>query len=229
MEYECSHLNWEFYNHDEALLEDLKHSLLYTTLELEATIVSAKEEITKKEYELIHANNLLTRVIKERDEAREKCNNLMLEKQEFQSQIENKSQSENEHSAPNASSSDCEENSSTTLPTQFQAVLELAEKKPLPKKGKLLKAVVEAGPLLQTLLLAGPLPQWQHPPPQLNSIEIPPVSISSPKNLSLTKKREFLFSSGSDSSVSKCTKVIDNIPTISPFVSNHFLPNSPFS
>ncbi|KAJ1385338.1 hypothetical protein SESBI_41760 [Sesbania bispinosa] len=31
-----------------------------------------------------------------------------------------------------------------------------------------------------TLLLVEPLPQWQHPPPQLNSIEIPPVAISSP-------------------------------------------------
>ncbi|XP_058742027.1 uncharacterized protein LOC131614464 [Vicia villosa] len=223
MEYECSPLNWEFYNHDEALLEDLKHSLLYTTLELEATIASAKEEITKKEYELIHANDLLTRVIKERDEAIAKCHNLMLEKQDFQLQ------NENEHSAPNASSSDCEENSSTTLPTQFQAVLELAEKKPLPKKGKFLKAVVEAGPLLQTLLLAGPLPQWQHPPPQLNSIEIPPVSISSPKDLSLSKKREFVFSSGSDCSVSKCRKIVQDMPTVPTIVSNLFLPNPPFS
>lgn len=250
MEFECNPLNWEFYNHDEvhiflsslknflwflftnfvvfiheifqALLEDLKHSLLYTTIELEATIATAKEEITKKEYELIHANDLLTRVIKERDEAIAKCHNLMLEKQEFQ--IENKSGSENEHS-----SSDCEENSSTTLPTQFQAVLELAEKKPLPKKGKFLKAVVEAGPLLQTLLLAGPLPQWQHPPPQLNSIEIPPVSISSPKDLSLSKKREFVFSSGSDCSVSKCRKIVQDMPIVPTIVSNLFLPNPPFS
>lgn len=61
-----------------------------------------------------------------------------------------------------------------------QAALKLVSEKPLPEKGKLLQAVVEAGPLLQTLLLAGPLPQWQHPPPQLNSIEIPPVAISSP-------------------------------------------------
>lgn len=53
-------------------------------------------------------------------------------------------------------------------------------KKPLPEQGKFLQAVMEAGPLLQTLLLAGPLPQWQHPPPQLNSVDIPPVTISSP-------------------------------------------------
>ncbi|XP_024025610.1 probable mediator of RNA polymerase II transcription subunit 26c [Morus notabilis] len=50
--------------------------------------------------------------------------------------------------------------------------------KALPEKGKLLQAVMEAGPLLQTLLLAGPLPQWQHPPPRVDTIEIPPVAIS---------------------------------------------------
>ena len=206
----------------QGLLEDLKHSLIYTTLELEATIVSAKEEITRKECELIHANDLLSKVIKERDEARAKCHNLMLEKQEFH-QIDNKSGSENEYSTPNASS-DCEENSSTTLPTPFQAVLELAEKKPLPEKGKLLKAVVEAGPLLQTLLLAGPLPQWQHPPPQLNSIEIPPVSISSSNSSSLSKKRDLVLSSGSDFPVSKCRKVVHHSPTTPTTASNNFLP-----
>lgn len=210
----------------QGLLEDLKHSLLYTTLELEATIVSAKEEITRKECELIHANDLLSKVIKERDEARAKCQNLMLEKQEFQ--IDNKSGSENEYSTQNASS-DCEENSSTTLPTPFQAVLELAEKKPLPEKGKLLKAVVEAGPLLHTLLLAGPLPQWQHPPPQLNSIEIPPVSISSPNSSSLSKKRGLVFSSGSDFPVSKCRKVVHHSPITPTTASNHFLPHPSFS
>lgn len=232
MEYECSPLTWEFYNHDEGLLEDLKHSLLYTTLELEATIVSTKEEITRKECELIHANDLLSKVIKERDEARAKCQNLMLEKQEShqqqQHQMDNKSGSENEYSTLNASS-DCEENSSTTLPTPFQAVLELAEKKPLPEKGKLLKTVVEAGPLLQTLLLAGPLPQWQHPPPQLNSIEIPPISISSPNPSSLSKKRDLVLSSGSDFPVSKCRKVVHHSPITPTTATNHFLPHPPFS
>lgn len=48
----------------------------------------------------------------------------------------------------------------------------------LPEKGKLLQAVMQAGPLLQTLLLAGPLPQWRHPPPILNSTDIPKVSMS---------------------------------------------------
>eukprot|EP00249_Psilotum_nudum_P010629 c22661_g1_i3 orf=296-1699(+) len=51
--------------------------------------------------------------------------------------------------------------------------------KSLPEKGKLLQAVMQAGPLLQTLLLAGPLPQWRYPPPVLDTVEIPRVSISS--------------------------------------------------
>ncbi|XP_027367667.1 uncharacterized protein LOC113873650 isoform X2 [Abrus precatorius] len=263
MEYECSPLNWEFYYQEEGL-EDLRHSLLYTTLELEATIASAKEEITRRECELIHVNDLLSRVMKERDEAQAKCQKLMLEKLELQQELHQKqqlqqhvptqqhqrdtiSQSEEElqeglsekHSLP-AASSDCEEEnsmpssggSSTPNPTPLQVVLELAQKKPLAEKGKLLKAVVEAGPLLQTLLLAGPLPQWQHPPPQLNSIEIPPVAISpqdSSKSCPLNKKRDLvLSSSATDSPVSKCRKVIHHLPTPTT-ASHHSLPHPSFS
>ncbi|CAJ1976610.1 unnamed protein product [Sphenostylis stenocarpa] len=248
MEYECSPLGWEFYHQEEGL-EDLKHSLLYTTLELEATIASAKEEISRRECDLIHVNDLLSRVTKERDEAQAKCQKLMLEKLELQQELQQKQQQEqrqhqnqqqlgqthqrdttsqseeelqegfSEKHSMQAASSDSEENSmpssggsSTPLPTPLQAVLELAEKKPLPEKGKLLKAVVEAGPLLQTLLLAGPLPQWQHPPPQLNSIEIPPVAISpqdsSKSPFPFNKKRDLVLSPATDCPVSKSRKVI---------------------
>ncbi|KAA0049634.1 formin-like protein [Cucumis melo var. makuwa] len=41
------------------------------------------------------------------------------------------------------------------------------------------QAVIEVGPLLKNLLLARPLPHWQHPPPLVNSGDIPPV-INSP-------------------------------------------------
>jgi hypothetical protein len=40
----------------------------------------------------------------------------------------------------------------------------LAAKRPLPQKGRLVQAVMEAGPLLQNLLVAGPLPRWRNPP-----------------------------------------------------------------
>jgi hypothetical protein len=46
----------------------------------------------------------------------------------------------------------------------------------LPEKGKLMQAVMDAGPLLQTLLMASSspqLPQWRHPPPGLESLQLP--------------------------------------------------------
>ncbi|GLT67108.1 hypothetical protein SLA2020_394390 [Shorea laevis] len=52
----------------------------------------------------------------------------------------------------------------------------IAKGKPLPEKGKLLQAVIDAGPLLQTILIAGPLPRWRNPPP-LQPLKLPPVSI----------------------------------------------------
>lgn len=68
-----------------------------------------------------------------------------------------------------------------TSPTQppLDIIDQIALKRALPENHKFLQAVMDAGPLLQTLMLAGPLPQWQHPPPPLNSIDIPPVTISS--------------------------------------------------
>ncbi|XP_051228638.1 uncharacterized protein [Lolium perenne] len=40
----------------------------------------------------------------------------------------------------------------------------LAAKRPLPPRGRLVQAVMEAGPLLQNLMVAGPLPRWRNPP-----------------------------------------------------------------
>ncbi|KAK3018950.1 hypothetical protein RJ639_003592 [Escallonia herrerae] len=59
-------------------------------------------------------------------------------------------------------------------PPEQEVIIPVVPKKPLPEKGKLLQAVMQAGPLLQTLLLAGPLPQWRHPPPPLDTYQIPP-------------------------------------------------------
>ncbi|KAL9419139.1 hypothetical protein AB3S75_036985 [Citrus x aurantiifolia] len=212
MEEQCSPLSWGYCYQDEGS-EELKYSFLYT-LELESTIVSAKEEIAKREVEVICLKDVLNRAFKERDEAQAKCQKLMLENLLLQQQLQKQQQqqeaaaSTEDESKPAAdpkknfsvsisSSADCNNKdinvaTSLTSPkpqppplllqqqaTPPQAALSSAAEKPLPEKGRLLKAVMEAGPLLQTLLLAGPLPQWQHPPPKLDSIEIPPVSISS--------------------------------------------------
>ncbi|CAK9185500.1 unnamed protein product [Ilex paraguariensis] len=207
MEDQDSPLSWPYYFQEEGI-EELKHSLFYTTLELETTILSAQEELARKDDELQHFKGLLTKTIGERDEFQAKCQRLMLERLLLQQQLQQQFQhppeiarltgttsSEDEprggESNTGFSSSDCDENiteSSSkypipppTLPLPPPEVTnKLDLKKPLPEQGKFLQAVMEAGPLLQTLLLAGPLPQWQHPPPQLNTIEIPPVTISSP-------------------------------------------------
>ncbi|CAL0304122.1 unnamed protein product [Lupinus luteus] len=52
----------------------------------------------------------------------------------------------------------------------------IAKVRPLPQKGKLLQAVMDAGPLLQNVLLAGPVPTWRNPPP-LQHIKVPPLTI----------------------------------------------------
>ncbi|XWS08029.1 hypothetical protein CRYUN_Cryun41cG0041900 [Craigia yunnanensis] len=251
MEDQCSLLSWGYCYQEEGM-EELKHTLLFRTLELETTLISAKEEIARREFELIHLKDVLSRTMKERDEAQGRCQKLMLEKFILQQQLQQKEQqqqqveqhqqdtaslsgvsSSEDESKPgdsnkHNSSSDSNRSiisspslDSIPLPAHLplqpksplpQEALKLAANRPLPEKGNLLQAVKDAGPLLQNLLLAGPLPQWQHPPPQLTSIDIPPVAISSPtqhlinqdsfNNLNgcLSKKRGPENYDGSDSS-----------------------------
>ncbi|TXG73778.1 hypothetical protein EZV62_002357 [Acer yangbiense] len=200
-------------------MEEIKHSLVYTTLELEQTRVAVQEELRKRDDQLLHLKDLLSKVIRERDTAQEKCQRLVYENHLQQLYLQQQQQQQQQagplsgissiedeprrgiDSNNGFSSSDCEESivSSPVIdpiplpqpqlppppPTQSQPPqpepnIELVPEKPLPEKGKLLQAVMKAGPLLQTLLLAGPLPQWRHPPPPLESFEIPPVTIPSP-------------------------------------------------
>ena len=189
-------------------MEELWHSLLHKTLELETRVSSSKEEIVKKEDELVHLKDFLRRAIRQRDEAESKCQSIMLDivtlQQQLQIQKQQKQQLILPHNAitdqppketqlvdqadqVHIEPQDVADSASHLQPQLSMPSTELppaAEKlvagKPLPEKGKLLQAVMEAGPLLQTLLLAGPLPQWQHPPPRVEADEIPPVAISRP-------------------------------------------------
>ncbi|XP_054812850.1 uncharacterized protein LOC129313613 isoform X2 [Prosopis cineraria] len=188
-------------------MEELRQSLLYTTLELEQTRAAVQEELKKRDDQLLNLKDLLDRAVRERDEAQEECQRLIFEKLVFQQHqtapLSGISSIEDEprrgiDSNNGLSSSDCEESIVSSpvidrmpqpqLPPPpapaprsiTQSTIELVQDKPLPEKGKLLQAVMKAGPLLQTLLLAGPLPQWRHPPPPLESSEIPPVTIPSP-------------------------------------------------
>lgn len=185
---------------------------MYTTMELEQTKLVAQEELRKRDEQLIHLEDVLTKTLKERDEALEKChhlllNNLLLQQKQQQNQkqelitpplsgassiIEDEQvqpQQPQLNSNKSFSSSDTEESimspsviDPVTMNQQIEVsgdelMATLLPEKPLPEKGKLLQAVIKAGPLLQTLLLAGPLPQWRHPPPPLETSEIPPVTI----------------------------------------------------
>lgn len=64
-----------------------------------------------------------------------------------------------------ANKQQCQPGGGVGVGSAADAVLEmLACKRPLPHKGRLLAAVMEAGPLLQNLLVAGQLPRWRNPP-----------------------------------------------------------------
>ncbi|XP_027342645.1 formin-like protein 6 [Abrus precatorius] len=203
-------LTWAYYFQGKSM-EELRQSLIYTTLELEQTRAAVQEELRKRDDQLLNLKDLLNKTMRERDETQEKYKRLLLEKLVFQQQQQQQtanmsgiSSIEDEprrgiDSNNGLSSSDCEESIVSSpviehlpqpqlapppqpppLASVTQSMIELTPDKPLPEKGKLLQAVMKAGPLLQTLLLAGPLPQWRHPPPPLESFEIPPVTIPSP-------------------------------------------------
>ncbi|XP_030520847.1 arp2/3 complex-activating protein rickA-like [Rhodamnia argentea] len=211
-------ISWAFLYCQGKSMEELRHSLLCTTVELETTRVAAQEELRKRDDQLIQLRELLDKATRERDEAQDKYQKLFLEKLLIQQQqltgpLSGVSSVEDEprrgiDSNAAFSSSDSDESIVSSPPPQLTSPrttplppqqpppllsqvmtvvphnstpdIELVPDKPLPEKGKLLQAVMKAGPLLQTLLLAGPLPQWRHPPPPLDSFEIPPVTIPSP-------------------------------------------------
>ncbi|XP_050369815.1 uncharacterized protein LOC126787933 [Argentina anserina] len=186
MDNQCNPLlsSWAYYCQGKSM-EELRHSLLYATLELEQTRVAAQEELRKRDEQLNHLKDLLSNAVREKEEAQDKCRRLFLEKL-LQQQQQQQHQQQN-HTAPLSgissieddprrggidsnngggfSSSDCEESivSSPVLdpipPTQV----------PLPPPssslqnhiGKLVpdKPLPEKGKLLQAVRNAGPLLQ----------------------------------------------------------------------
>ncbi|XXG75092.1 hypothetical protein AAC387_Pa07g3673 [Persea americana] len=218
-------------------IEELKHTLLCTSLELESAQIAAQEEKRRNDENVKQLLLLLNMAFQERDQAKDQLqmllNNIMklspvvpdlltesppmIPSKGNSSITESDSLSDNYNrpsfvsspvdslfdavnspdlsninmaissnmGAPNqpflqdfkASSSNAVSSGMTQFDPASAVIDRLVMKKPLPEKGKLLKAVVDAGPLLQTLLVAGPLPQWRNPPP-LQSLQIPPVCIS---------------------------------------------------
>lgn len=220
-------LSWAYYCQGKSM-EELRQNLLYTTLELEQTRAAVQDELRKRDDQLLNLKELLNKVTRERDEAQEKCQRLVLEKLVFQQHqtapLSGISSIEDDprrgiDSNNGLSSSDCEESivSSPVVdhlpqpqlqpPPLPETMIELTPDKPLPEKGKLLQAVMKAGPLLQTLLLAGPLPQWRHPPPPLESFEIPPVTIPSPPPQQLLHQDSFVNTNNGSSTPTNCGRI----------------------
>lgn len=149
-------------------------------MELEQTRMLAHEELNTKDDQIMQLRDLLNKTIKEKDEAQERYKRLLLDQQFL---IQHQPEEEQDPNINGFLSSDGEESIVSSFEPSMEIEFDFPEMT-LPKKGKFLKAVVKAGPLLHTLLLAGQLPQWRHPPPQLESFEIPPVIIPDAKPLS---------------------------------------------
>ncbi|XP_019199576.1 PREDICTED: uncharacterized protein LOC109193181 [Ipomoea nil] len=187
-------------------IDELKQRLLCTNLELEQLKVETCEETRKSnEYvkQLIH---LVKIAFRERDEARDQLQKLMMnnvnypiitanscitESNSFSETFNNNNNNNNHHShgsSPAAAEStflkvgsspelsNLDYNAAMAAAAADVKIESLVKGKPLPEKGKFLQAVLEAPPLLQTLVVAAPLPRWRNPP-QLKSFHIPPVSI----------------------------------------------------
>ncbi|KAK1373559.1 putative glucuronoxylan glucuronosyltransferase IRX7-like [Heracleum sosnowskyi] len=203
MEQQSPFLTWPYFFHGKTMNE-LSQSLLVTTLELETTRIRAQEEMKLRDDQLFELTEMLEQTIRDRDEAQEKCQQLLFDKLLLQQQQQQQQQMQLHHfhyknqTAPhsgisiiqddpgngNLSSTDCEESiiSSSSQEKDQDFFLPIVIDKELPEKGKFLQAVIKAGPLLNTLLLAGPLPTWQHPPPPLDNsqIPLPPVIVPQP-------------------------------------------------
>lgn len=170
----------------------MRQSLQLQTMELEDTRLEAQEEIKVRDCEIAQLKDMLNRVMKEGDDML--FEKLLLQQQQS-APNSGISSNEDDHlrrgidSNNGFSSSDCEE-SIVSSPLQFppqlptepelELPIPIVIDRPLPEKGKLLQAVMKAGPLLQNLLLTGPLPQWRHPPPPLDTYQIPQPRVTVP-------------------------------------------------
>ncbi|XP_031111097.1 protein enabled homolog isoform X1 [Ipomoea triloba] len=218
-------LNWALLCQGKSM-DELRQWLLVTTMELEKTRMKAQEELEMRENQIFQLKDMLSRAMKEKIDAEEKCKRLLLEIERLLLQpppppaaapMSGVSSIEDEprirgvdHSNNNGfSSSDSDESIVSSPATQD---LPIVIDKPLPEKGKFLQAVMKAGPLLQTLLLAGPLPQWRHPPPPMDSYQIPPppVAIPSPAPAPATNclpPQDSLLSITAYNSISNCGRI----------------------
>ncbi|CAH9109087.1 unnamed protein product [Cuscuta epithymum] len=178
-----------FWNYHEMQqdMEELKHVLLETSLELERLRAEASDEMRKNKEYTKQLIQLLKITCKERDEAREQLQKLlsstgmtmMPSESNVSSSVESFPDAAIVSSPAQLLLQDCNSNNYVNISGNGETMGEmerLLKGKPLPQKGKLLQAVLDAGPLLQTVMVAGPLPRWRNPP-QAKPFLIPPVNV----------------------------------------------------
>ncbi|KAJ4772961.1 enabled-like protein (DUF1635) [Rhynchospora pubera] len=172
-------------------VDELKQKLLSKTWELKNLQATAAEELRKKDETIHKLVNLVNLTKKERDEVKEQLNALLsclsskkqqhvgavnsgLTESDSLSDTQTRNNRHSYVSSPvesfyHADSSNITNAATTGVAASYDygsiIIDELAKKRLLPEKGKLLQSVINAGPILQTLMVAGPLPTWRNPPP----------------------------------------------------------------
>ncbi|GFS36982.1 enabled-like protein [Actinidia rufa] len=167
-------LTWAYYCPGKSM-DELRQSLLLTTLELESTRLKAQEEIKFRDDQLNHLKSLLGQAIRlSEKETKHKTSRLSGISSVEDEPRRGFSSLDSNNGFP---SSDCEE-SIVSSAQELEISAAVVADKPLPEKGKLLEAVMGAGPLLQIILVTGQMPRWRHPPPPLAARQIPPSLVA---------------------------------------------------
>ncbi|XP_057846410.2 uncharacterized protein LOC131056090 [Cryptomeria japonica] len=151
---------------------ELKQLLMSAAIELDSIRGSAQSQMQLQEAQIAHLKEILERVRRERDEKREECVRLTNKLEYIQAgAIDTGCNNKCISTAPgyDHSAGSAYKHNSSFLSSSSRNIHENV--KPLPERGKLVEAVLQAGPLLQTLLVSGPLPQWRHPPPSIQSLQ----------------------------------------------------------
>ncbi|GFQ04531.1 hypothetical protein PHJA_002597000 [Phtheirospermum japonicum] len=187
MEEQCSPLSWAYYYQEEGV-DELKQSLLFSTLELEAAVISAHEEISRKDDEILQLKGLLSKIIKERDEFQAKSQELVLEKQSGFQQIQILAHSSKQHldtcpissgTTSNEDASDCDDNN---------IVVATSPGWPVPAGGD------GGGPTPPNSSPCGPAPTVAASASSTQLIDIPPVTITSPTTTKILNQESFIIS-----------------------------------
>ncbi|KAJ6323259.1 hypothetical protein OIU77_012980 [Salix suchowensis] len=142
-------------------MDDLKHKLLYTTLELQKMKMKANVRLREQKDTVQHLLNLFSKCLQGKRWSKRSATGTAFQVNVFWiiSFLFKNSTTGQKFTGLVSPGGNSVENDRGIAVIDY-----LAQGKVLPQKGKLLQAVMDAGPLLQSLLITGQLPQWRNPP-----------------------------------------------------------------